>query len=122
MKKVPKITQAGHLSPPLLSPVEQVAAISGLGEAGPSELRSNPVRIGNVTVDVPVMLSVEEAHSAYRLSKQFLYRLAKSGSIRALRTGNKFLLSAESLSDYLRNGTLLDEKPATPAGGIRPLG
>ena len=107
MKKVPKTTRAGHLSLPPFMPVEKVAAISGRGETEPSELRSNPVRIGDKTVDVPVMLTVEEAHSAYKLFRQFLYRLAKSGSISAVRSGNKFLLSAESLSDYLRNGTLL---------------
>lgn len=74
-----------------------------------------------LNIDVPVMLTVEEAHVMFRLSKQFLYRLAKSGNIRAVRAGNKFLLSAESLSEYLRNGSLTDEQPVQTTRGIRPI-
>ena len=89
------------------------------------DMKGVAVMYGNLKelgIDVPIMLSVEEAHIAYRLSKQFLYGLAKSGKIKAVSAGEKFLLSAESLSDYLRNGSLTDDEPTPTVGGIRRLG
>jgi len=88
----------------------------------PSRLIVPAVQIENRMIDVPTMLTVEEAHVAYRLSKQFLYRIAKSGKVHAVRVGNKFLLSAESLTYFLRYSTLIDEQETPIAKGVRPLG
>jgi excisionase family DNA binding protein len=71
-------------------------------------------------VNVPTMLSVEEVHKKFAISKQYTYHLAKSGKVKAIRCGNRFLLNAQSVSDYLNSSTLADEQPAQ-AAGIRRL-
>lgn len=70
--------------------------------------------------NIPIMLTVEEARTRYRLSKQFLYLLAKSGKVKAVRAGVKILINADSLNNFLCNSILMDEQPAT-MGGIRQL-
>ena len=74
-------------------------------------------------VDVPVMLTIDEAHRAYKLSKQHLYQLAKSGKVRGTIAGkNRIYISADSLTEHLRNGSLQDQKEVKAINGIRPLG
>jgi excisionase family DNA binding protein len=70
--------------------------------------------------NIPTMLSVEEVRKKFGISKQFTYHLAKSGKVKAIKCGNRFLLNAQSVSDYLNNNTLADEQPAQVAG-IRKL-
>jgi len=71
-------------------------------------------------INVPMMLSVEEVRKKFAISKQYTYHLAKSGKVKAIRCGNRFLLNAQSVSDYLNNNTLTEEK-AVQTAGIRML-
>ena len=71
-------------------------------------------------VNVPTMLSVEEVRKKFAISKQYTYHLAKSGKVKAIKCGNRFLLNAQSVSDYLNNSTLADEQTVKKTG-IRSL-
>jgi excisionase family DNA binding protein len=71
-------------------------------------------------LDIPVMLTVDEIHEAFKLSRQFIYQLAKSGRVKAVKCGNKILINAQSVCDYLNSSTIEPEKPVA-VGGIRPL-
>jgi hypothetical protein len=72
-------------------------------------------------LDVPVMMKVSEVQKAYGLSRQHVYDLAKSGKVKSIMRGNRFILNAQSVSDYLNNCPI--EKETAPAArGIRPLG
>jgi excisionase family DNA binding protein len=71
-------------------------------------------------VNVPTMLSVEEVRKKFAISKQYTYHLAKSGKVKAIKCGNRFLLNAQSISDYLNSSTLIDEQSVQVAG-IRKL-
>jgi excisionase family DNA binding protein len=75
----------------------------------------------NIGFNVPIMLSVVEVQKTFGLSKQYVYQLAKSGAVKAIRCGNRFLLNADSVSQYLNNNTLGDNS-AKSISGIRPLG
>jgi hypothetical protein len=70
---------------------------------------------------IPIM-GVPEIYEHYerRIAKQWYYNAAKKGIIKAFRSGNRILINADSVDEYLRNNTLTDEQPAS-VGGIRAL-
>jgi excisionase family DNA binding protein len=73
-------------------------------------------------IKVPNMAGIEETHSSHPyLSKNFLYQLAKSNKIKAIRVGKKILINVDSLNAYLCTNTLSDESSIVTVGGIRPL-
>lgn len=70
------------------------------------------------------MLTVEKtyrrAHAdGFPISKQFLYQRCKDGSLKAVRTGSKFLIYYPNLITLLQNGE--PEQPQ-PQGLIRRIG
>jgi excisionase family DNA binding protein len=73
--------------------------------------------MNNTITNVPYMAGIDELYNSYKyLSRQFLYRLAKSGKVKAVKAGNKILINVDSLNDYLRSGDLADESPPSVAG------
>jgi excisionase family DNA binding protein len=72
-------------------------------------------------LDVPVMMKVSEVQKTYGLSKQHIYDLAKSGKVKSIMRGNRYIINAQSVSDYL-NTCPVDKETAPAARGIRPLG
>jgi excisionase family DNA binding protein len=77
------------------------------------------VRDNDYGLEIPVMMTVEETYKAFKLSRQFIYGLVKLGKIKAIKSGNRFLINAQSLCDYLNSSTIVEEKPLA-VNGIRP--
>lgn len=50
---------------------------------------------------LPKMLSITEVIKSTNLSRKYIMDLIESGEIKYIRTGAKYLINAESLSDYL---------------------
>jgi excisionase family DNA binding protein len=75
----------------------------------------------NTGLNVPIMLSVTEVQKTFGLSKQYVYQLAKTGRVKAIKCGNRFLLNAQSITDYLNSNSIVDEMPVQTSG-IRALG
>lgn len=51
--------------------------------------------------NLPKMLSITEVTKTTNLSRKYVMDLINEGKIKYIRTGSKYLINAESLSDYL---------------------
>lgn len=58
--------------------------------------------------DLPVMLTVKECCKRTGLSYQYLLGLCKTGKIIAVKSGNKYLVNSQKLSEYLNTGDCLE--------------
>lgn len=54
--------------------------------------------------DVPEMLTLREAAKRYRLSYDMLRKMCLTGKIVHVKAGNKFLINAGKLTEYLNGG------------------
>jgi hypothetical protein len=95
--------------------------LMSLFEPAREELICDNPEVRKPELDVPVMMKVSEVQKAYGLSKQHIYDLAKSGKVKSIMRGNRFILNAQSVTDYL-NSCTVDKETAPAARGIRPLG
>lgn len=74
-------------------------------------------------VEIPRMLSIEDAAKEAGLSKYAVRLLALSGKVAAVRIGKgKIMINLDSLAEYFTNAKLTDTVPDEPQkGGIRPV-
>jgi len=63
----------------------------------------------------PVLVSVNEAAAALRLSRATFYKLLNSGAVRAVKSGKRTLVSTKALREYAE--TLSAYEPAVVGSG-----
>lgn len=54
----------------------------------------------------PYMMSILESVEVTNLSYEFLRFLCKSGKVKCIKTGNKYMINSESLADFLNNSSI----------------
>jgi len=54
--------------------------------------------VENVT---PILLNVDEAAAALRLSRSLLYKLIRSGQLRTVKAGRRRLVPVAALTEYV---------------------
>ena len=64
----------------------------------------------NKEIDVPCMITINEAAQIVKLAKYHIRQLVLQGKVKYIKTGRKYLLNLDSLIDYLKNG---DKKERT---------
>ncbi len=57
----------------------------------------------------PYMGSIRETQEVTNLSYEFLRWLCKSGKVKCIKTGNKYMINYESLADFLNNSSIETE-------------
>ena len=76
---------------------------------------SDPITTENIHLDsvltdqgqavtLPMFFSIREAAEKTNLSYEFLRYLCKSGKIKCIRYGRKFMINAGSLVEFIENG------------------
>lgn len=58
------------------------------------------------TQKIPRMLTIKQVAMEFGLAEHFVRELAKSGKIICVRAGNKFLINADKLIEFLNTNTL----------------
>lgn len=58
----------------------------------------------NTTISYPNMLSIKKAAEQFGISQYFLRNLCRSGKVRFVRVGNRWLVNVDSLSKYFNEG------------------
>ncbi len=56
-----------------------------------------------VSLPIPKMYSLKEASEMTNLSVDFLRHLCRSGKVTHIRAGNKIMINANALAEYLNN-------------------
>lgn len=68
---------------------------------------------------IPRMLTIKQVAREFGLAEHFVRSLAKSGTIVAVRAGNKFLINADRLIEFLNSNTLGAEEEETLPANFR---
>lgn len=74
----------------------------------------------NKELDVPCMVTINEAAQIVKLAKYHIRQLVLQGKIRYVKAGRKYLLNLDSLVNYLKNGDT-EERTENYDKGIRRI-
>ncbi len=58
----------------------------------------------NKEIDIPCMITINEAAQIVKLAKYHIRQLVLQGKVKYVKTGRKYLLNLDSLVNYLKNG------------------
>ena len=64
----------------------------------------------NKEIDVPCMITINEAAQIVKLAKYHIRQLVLQDKVKYIKTGRKYLLNLDSLINYLQNGDKKERK------------
>lgn len=64
------------------------------------------------------MRGIKETAEHFHLKRPIIYQLVKSGKVKYVRVGKKFLVNQQSVADYFNNGDNIDSEQVS---GIKPI-
>lgn len=64
----------------------------------------------NKEIDIPCMITINEAAQIVKLAKYHIRQLVLQGKVKYVKSGKKFLLNLDSLINYLKNGDTEERK------------
>ena len=82
----------------------------------------NEVHCLNNTIHYPNMGTVKKAAEIYGLSPHYIRRLCRTGKIRYVNAGHKWLINLDSLAKYFEQGDPSPADQSQTAHGIRQIG
>lgn len=71
-------------------------------------------------IEIPRMLTIRETAELFNLPIHFVRQKVGSGEVVSVRAGRKFLVNAESVSEFLRTGKPQGTTKAAPAADTTP--
>lgn len=116
-----------HLSAPLpaFCPLLKYSPLHGLMQAHRTRHKPtnrNEVHCLNNTIHYPNMGTVKKAAEIYGLSPHYIRRLCRTGKIRYVNAGHKWLINLDSLAKYFEQGDPSPADQSQTAHGIRQIG
>lgn len=70
-------------------------------------------------VRYPVMKSVKDTAAIYNLSPAYIRRLCRTGKVRFVNAGHRWLVNMNSLAQYFERGDPIPAEQGEAVGGIR---
>lgn len=64
----------------------------------------------NKKIDIPCMITINEAAQIVKLAKYHIRQLVLQGKVKYVKAGRKYLLNLDSLVNYLKNGDKPERK------------
>lgn len=74
----------------------------------------------NKEIDVPCMITINEAAQIVKLAKYHIRQLVLQDKVKYVKAGRKYLLNLDSLINYLQNGDKKERKENNEKN-IRPI-
>ena len=116
-----------HLSAllPTFHPLLKYSPLHGLMQAHRTRHKPtnrNEVHCLNNTIRYPNMGTVKKAAEIYGLSPHYIRRLCRTGKIRYVNAGHRWLVNLDSLARYFEQGDPAPANQSQTAHGIRQIG
>lgn len=71
------------------------------------------------SIRYPIMKSVKDAAEIYDLSPAYIRRLCRTGKVRFVNAGHRWLVNLDSLAKYFNEGDPVPAEQGEAVGGIR---